>query len=43
MIYLGTFGMEDELRPSISNSIELIRYGRVLNQEQKDKIDDVKE
>lgn len=35
LTYLGTFGLEDPLRPEVTNSIQLIRYGAVLG----DKVD----
>jgi magnesium-transporting ATPase (P-type) len=31
MVYMACFGMHDELRPSIDTSIQLIKYGRVLD------------
>lgn len=41
MVYVGCFGMHDELRPSIDTSIQLIKYGRTL--EQNEDLADLKQ
>jgi magnesium-transporting ATPase (P-type) len=33
LTYLGTFGLEDRLRPDVAESIELIRFGKVKSED----------
>lgn len=32
LVYIGTFGLEDPIRPGVENSIQLIRYGAILGE-----------
>ena len=39
LVYLGTFGLEDSVRDDVDKSIQLIKYGTLLEDKRGDNVD----